>query len=281
MSDNSTSSAVTQLPATILEAFLPGYGVLSRFLLDSLGIDVTSIVSAGLLIFALVTALKFSSKYIYEYVRHYFMSYIRIDHHDDIYDHVMEWVASQTVSRNARNLIAKTGHENHWEVSEDEDQQNEQIQGGGLLNFRSWDLRKPPKFEPSYGIHFIWHNRNFFMLQRDQKTTQDSGGWGYIVQQNSEFLTLSCLGRSTQPIKNIIREARDFYLSKQKACTTVRRPAPKQSRNYRTGNWIRAATRPSRPMDTVILEANVKGKWDHYPGLGDYNAKIISRFGAL
>lgn len=259
MSNSTTAPGVTQLPATILETFLPGYSILSRFLLESVGVDITSIVSAGLLAFALASALKIAWKHAYEYISLYLMSSVRIDLNDDIYDHLMEWIAAQSVSRESRNLMAKTGHENHWEVNEDEDQHNEQVQNGGLLNFSDWDSKKPPKFEPSYGTHYFLHKKNFFVLQRDQKTTKDSA-WGYTIQSDSEFLTLSCLGRSTQPTKEVIREARDFYLSKKKACTTVRRPAPKQNRNYRTGNWVRAATRPSRPMDTVILEQSTKGE---------------------
>ena len=255
--DNATS--ITQLPVGMLEAFIPGYSVLSKFLLEVLGFDITFLVSALFLAFGFGTALKFVAKHAYDNMRHYMMSYIRIDSHDDIYDHIMEWVASHKVAKDSRNLLAKTGYENHWELDEDEDQDVEGYQVGGLLNFSNWDSKRPPKFEPSYGTHYFLHKNHLFLFSRDQGQIMDNN-WGYTMMRDHEYVKLSCLGRSTQPIKDLIREARDTYLNKKKACTTVRRPAPKQNRNSRSGNWIRASIRPSRPMQTVVLDHELKDR---------------------
>ncbi|KAL9122454.1 MAG: hypothetical protein Q9187_000983 [Circinaria calcarea] len=48
-----------ELQASILEAFIPGYSIISSFLLEVLGFDITIVVSICLLTFALVTSIKY------------------------------------------------------------------------------------------------------------------------------------------------------------------------------------------------------------------------------
>ena len=185
------------------------------------------------------------------------MSYIRIERHEDMYEFVMEWIAEQKVSRTSRNLVAKTSYEKPWDEIDGNYSVDEQLETNGLLNFSNWDAKTPPKFEPSYGQHRFFHKGKFFRFSRDQQTLMDSW-YGMSTMRDNEYVTIGCLGRSTQPVKELIREARDFYLDKQKACTTVRRPMPKESRSRGRGSWQKAATRPSRPMATVVLDPELK-----------------------
>ncbi|KAL8866220.1 MAG: hypothetical protein Q9198_008985, partial [Flavoplaca austrocitrina] len=62
------------------------------------------------------------------------------------------------------------------------------------------------------------------------------------------------------PIKDLIKEARDHYLDKEKTSTVVRRPAPKEMRGRGRNVWNRVASRPSRPIDTVVLEHEQKSR---------------------
>ena len=245
--DNSTTS-VTQLPANILEAFIPGYSLLSKFLLDSLGFDITLLVSVCFLIFGLATSLKFAWKHTSEQFSQYFMSYIRIDSDDDIYDYVMEWIRVQDVSKNSRKLMAKTGRETAWNLF-DADVGVPELDPKKLVNFSNWDAKAPPRFQPSFGNHRFFHKRRFFQLKRENKQVLRDGG---NAVRNEESITLTCVGRSTQPIKDLINMARDYYLNKEKSCTVVRRPSPKELRGRGRSTWMKAATRPSRPMETVV-----------------------------
>lgn len=68
---------------------------------------------------------------------------------------------------------------------------------------------------------------------------------------------LYCLSRSAEPIKRLIAEASALYHKKSASKTTIRRPAPRQQRN--DGNpWRTVARRPSRPLETVVLESKEK-----------------------
>lgn len=255
--DNSTTS-VTQLPVNILEAFIPGYSLISKFLLDSLGFDVTLLVSICFLLVGLVTSVKFAWKYISEQFGEYFMSFVTINSNDDIYEYVMEWIRVQDVSKKSRKLIAKTGLENAWDLV-DGDIEVPELDPKNLVNFSNWDAKVPPRFQPSFGVHHFFYKGRLFQLKRENKQVlRDS--WGGSSLRDEENITLTCVGRSTQPIKDLIKVARDHYLNKEKSSTVVRRPAPKEQRGRGRTVWMKVATRPSRPMETVVLDREQKNR---------------------
>ena len=256
--DNSTTS-VTQIPVNILEAFIPGYSLISKFLLDSLGFDITLLVSVCFLLFGLATSLKFAWKHISELFSEYLMSSIRIESSDDIYDHVMEWIRVQKVSKNSRKLMAKTGLENAWDLVEG-DMGVPELDPQTLVNFSDWDAKVPPRFQPSFGVHLFFHKGRLFQFKRENKQVLRDGPWGGGMMRDEENITLTCVGRSTQPVKDLIKVARDHYLNKEKSSTVVRRPAPKEHRGRGRSVWMKVATRPSRPMETVVLDSEQKNR---------------------
>ena len=250
---NSSSTSITQLPANILEAFIPGYSLISKFLLDTLGFDITLLVSICFLVFGLATSLNFAAKHAYRLFEEYCMSYIRIDSDDDIYEHIMEWLASQNISVHSRKLMARSGRENAWDLV-DGDTAIEELDPNTLMNFSNWDAKVPPRFQPSFGNHLFLHKGRIFQFKREEKQVMSSSGWGGHIMKDDENVVLTCIGRSTQPIKDLIKEARDHYLDKEKSCTVVRRPCPKEHRGRNRSVWMKVATRPSRPMHTVVLD---------------------------
>ena len=258
LSTNDSATSVTQLPANILEAFIPGYTLISKFLSQTLGLDITLLVSVCFLLFGLMTSLRFAWKNASGQFTEYFTSHIRIDSVDDIYEHIMEWIRIQNVSNTSRRLIAKTGVENAWEMV-DGNVGLPELDPKNLVNFSNWDAKVPPKFQPSYGNHFFFHKGRLFQLKRESKQVMRASGPGSFLQ-DEENITLTCAGRSTQPIKDLIEVARDHYLNKKKSCTVVRRPSPKEQRGRGRSVWMKAATRPSRPMETVVLDHEQKNR---------------------
>lgn len=63
----------------------------------------------------------------------------------------------------------------------------------------------------------------------------------------TERIYISCLGRRTDPIKNLINDAKEAYTSKKASTTTVRVP------NSVLNSWTSVSTRPSRSMTTLSL----------------------------
>ena len=77
--------------------------------------------------------------------------------------------------------------------------------------------------------------------------------------KEKEMLTLSCFGRSTDPIKRLIQHAKGHYHLGHKAKTVIKRPAPKDMRRFGgRGSWVKIAERPCRPMKTVVLDEERK-----------------------
>ncbi|MCJ1407489.1 hypothetical protein MMC19_001560 [Ptychographa xylographoides] len=254
--ENGTSS-FTQLPANILEAFIPGYSIISRFLLEFLGFDITVVVSVCFLIFGLVTSIKYLWNHAYNFFVTYFMSFVSIESDDDIYEHIMDWLAEQRVSKKSQRLMAKTGYA-AWDTDNVDDIHGAEKGDGALLNFSNWDSKIPPKFQPYFGKHQFWHKGRYFELKRETKQMMVSSGWGGSMLRDEETLRLTCVGRSADPIKELIKECQDRYFDKKSSRTVVRRPATKELRSRGRNPWTKVATRPSRPMDTVVLEHNQK-----------------------
>lgn len=252
-----TTGSITQLPANILEAFIPGYSIISRFLLEALGFDVTVVVSVCFLTFGLTTSIKYLWNNAYEYFKTYFMSFISIESDDDIYEHVMDWLGEQQVSQKSQSLMARTGHYS-WDADNVDDVEGTDEGDGTLLNFSNWDAKIPPKFQPYFGKHRFWHEGRYFELKRETKQMMVTSGWGGSMLRDEETIRLTCVGRSTQPIKDLIKECQDRYFDKKSSRTIVRRPATKELRSRGRNPWTKVATRPSRPMDTVVLEHDQK-----------------------
>lgn len=263
-SNNTTTASITKLPVNILEAFIPGYSIISGFLNDVLGFDVTLVVSVALLLFGLVTGLNFLWRHAWYQFQVCFTSTITIESHDDIYDHVMEWLTAHEVTGRSRSLMAATGRQNAWDLDssldDDFDEDEDEVDTTELLNFSNWDAKVPPNYRPYFGTERFWFKGHYFKFSRDAKTMMYAGWGGSTVFSNDETITLTCIGRSTEPIKELIQEARDNFLNKERACTVVRRPAPKDQRGHGRGVWHRVATRPSRPMNTVILDHDEKDR---------------------
>ena len=255
-SDLNKTTSITQLPANILEAFIPGYSIISGYLWEVLGFDITLVVSICLLIFGIFTAGKYVWKHAFEWFENYFTSFVSINSDDDIYDHVMEWLTAQDISTKSRSLMAKTRYESAWDL-QDGVEVDEDFDSDKYINFSNWDAKVPPKFQPYFGSHWFVHRRRLFKFRRTNRTMM-AAGWGGNVFTEDESISLTCIGRSTRPIKDLIKETRNQYLDKGKACTVVRRPAPKEQRGRGRGVWHRVATRPSRPMETVVLEHTQK-----------------------
>ncbi|KAL9586633.1 MAG: hypothetical protein Q9212_000768 [Teloschistes hypoglaucus] len=256
--DNATAS-VTQLPASILDAFIPGYSVASNFIWDVFGFDISLVVSVSFLVFGLFTSSRFIWHYAYKFFEDYCTSFICIESGDDIFDHVMEWLAEQKISKKSRTLMAKTGRESAWDSLPGEEI-NVMADAGQLLNFSNWDAKVPPTFQPYFGTHRFWHNGRYFEFSRSKQETLGTSWGGGSVMREEEYIKLTCIGRSTQPLKALIKEARDHYLDKEKTSTVVRRPAPKEMRGRGRNVWNKVASRPSRPIETVVLDHEQKDR---------------------
>ena len=98
---------LTQLPSNILEAFIPGYSLVSKFILDVFGFDISVAVSIFSLMFAVGAALVYSYNHLYSLGLKYLTASISVSSEDDIYSQLISWLSDQQVTRNGRALQVK------------------------------------------------------------------------------------------------------------------------------------------------------------------------------
>ncbi|PGH12418.1 hypothetical protein AJ80_06725 [Polytolypa hystricis UAMH7299] len=261
-SNDSVPMSFTNLPNNVLEALVPGYSLISGFILQVFGFDISVVVSTSALIFAVTTALNYTYKGAYSLVMKYFTSSVTVDSHDDIYAQVIAWMSSQQgATKRSRSLRAKSGVHTAWD-EEDADTNcvSTNDQNNPLLDFSNWEARVPPRFEPHTEPQWFWHKGHCFRFKRQKEMVLSKRNMLSGMFTEDESITLTVFGRSVRPLRELIIEARDASLIREKARTCVRRPGPKEFRSRGYYAWSKVATRPSRPIDTVVLDHKQKNK---------------------
>ncbi|PBP21245.1 hypothetical protein BUE80_DR007841 [Diplocarpon rosae] len=264
LSDNTTSDPVAFSPTTLLETFVPGYGPIHKFLLFTFGLDVTVLVSLGLGLLISARLVRSAWAVLYAAVSANYMSEITVSSTDEIHGHLIAFLAHQYKIASSRRLMAETPSKSAWELdSEDTDAASESPRdaGGNIkwLNFSNQEAKSQPRFTPAIGSHNFWHRGTYFLLKRREVAMFDELGGGAAAFKDKEVLTLSCFGRSTDPIKKLIQHAKGHYHLGHNAKTVIKRPAPKDMRRFGgRGSWVKIAERPCRPMKTVVLDEERK-----------------------
>lgn len=193
----------------------------------------------------------------------YFVSSIAVASSDEIYLHMMKWLASQPKLINSRALSAETLSKTAWE-EEEENETDVTSQGigadgtGVYLNFSNQEAKMPPRFLPALGTHRFWFRGTFFWLDRARESFLEDAEGMSAAFKDRENLVVSCLGRSPKPIKDLLRLAKEEYYNDHYAKTVIKRPLPAGSRRFGRSAWAQVANRPVRPMKTVVLDVKQK-----------------------
>jgi mitochondrial chaperone BCS1 len=251
--DGNGSSSRQAVPAKMIEMFLPGYSIISDTLMELLGIDITLLVSIAAIFFAVTTASRYIFDFFYRHFMKWCVSSITINSEDSIYLHVMAWIADQKITKESRDLIAVSPTGSVWTGGDDEVDDYD-ADDSTIFNSSHWEAKNPPRYEPTYGRHWFYYKGRAFLFYREKKELQRPSWSAPSAGDERETVRLSCIGRSTTPLKALLETAKDRYLDKQKTMTIIRRPADSKTRHYHHNPWQRSACRPSRPMNTVVLD---------------------------
>ncbi|QPC79223.1 hypothetical protein HYE68_009975 [Fusarium pseudograminearum] len=197
------------------------------------------------------------------FITGYLRCTICVTEDDQIYHTLMQFLSEQQDIATNRHLTAQTVYKSAWDEEEDsadalattmvDDNQD----SPKYLNFASDAARCNPRYVPAMGTTGFWHNRTFFRVYRRKETLQNTGGWGGMAKDVEE-LKISCFGRSTDPIKSLLKDAKTAYFLDTRYKTAIFRPRIKENRRESWSMWQQVARRPIRPMSTVILENQEK-----------------------
>ncbi|GAB7342817.1 hypothetical protein MBLNU457_g0946t1 [Dothideomycetes sp. NU457] len=255
---NSTSEVnLNKLPAVVLDAVLPGYTPVSRFINNTIGFDVSILVTCFAFFFAAFRATSYVWRYIKGQFDTHCLSAIHIEDGDDLYSSILEWVAEHSLTRRARDIKARSPRGSAWD--EDQDEKNAAVSAvsdNGIFNYSRWQAGVPPRYEPYYGSHYFWYKGRLFYFSRRQRqllgpNNQRNQG------EKEDLLKLSCFGFSTQPVKELLHDIKIWNIQKSLSRTTIKHPESKGN-YWRRGQWRKTNSRPSRPMSTVILDEEQK-----------------------
>lgn len=248
--------SLTDLPPNILETLIPGYSLISRYVYATFGFDPSLIVSVGLVALALMKGSSYLFAMLERAFRRCFMSSIYIDEHDDLFQMVMAWLAESQQFGSRRSLRAKTQTGAKAEDGAD-DIAGDALNENGIFDYTRWSARLPPRFEPYYGQNYMFHHGTLFFFKRSQRQGNQRVQVTFNGSAEDDLLQLDCIGRSTDPIKELLRTIKVWSLNRQRNTTTIRHPTPKERARF-GGSWTKTSSRPSRPMETVILDAEQK-----------------------
>ncbi|KAL2866484.1 BCS1 and AAA domain-containing protein [Aspergillus lucknowensis] len=261
---NTTMNSTPSLNPTdtaLLETFIPGYSMLSRFLISYLQIDLS------LYIPYLVAAavLGAATRYIYYQLRGLFeqhcISTAEIRHEDEVYNYLMYWLAQQPFTNRTTHFVAGTrisgtsryydsGDEDSWGESDEIDDD-----GNVIVDFDEYwakatarDKHKRLRFTPSEGTHYFWFNGRPLAFIREKQENNNS--MSYYGNRNSERLYISCIGRDPTILKELLLEAQRTYVARDSNSTVIYRG--QKSGGYT--EWSRCMARSPRALSTVVLD---------------------------
>jgi len=259
---NGTQPTDFDLSPNVLNTLIPGYSIISHYASTYLGIDISLFVIAGGLILAATKGGKYLFDQLEAAFRYLFLSSVYIEEDDDLFDMVMTWLDARESTSRHRNLRAKTPRGSQLDDDDDNTTSTSPSEAlsssTGLFDYKKWSARTPPRYEPYYGRHLLWHANQPFLLKRSRRPANQSMTLSYPGAHSSEdTLQLDCLGRSPRPIKALLRDIKAASLARKRHSTTIRHPTPRERARW-GGAWSKTASRPSRPLSTVILAADQK-----------------------
>lgn len=247
---NASDTAASGLPSLgayplAIETMIPGYYSLVA-LFNYFGLSMPSIVTFLLI----TTAAAASWQYWYDFFSmltfRFLMSTAQIRSRDDLYEHLMAWIAEQEFANTTKYFVAGMAFGSLQQENEqtDEEESNSELSAWEMLR------RAPLQFTPAPGLHTFRYQGRMVLLRRVLEEGKDCW-WP------QETIELSTFGTSPALLKDLLREARLRFLEKDRSKTVVYRPTV-GTQLGQPPNWTRCLARPSRPLSTVVLDERQK-----------------------
>ncbi|KIW02325.1 uncharacterized protein PV09_06470 [Verruconis gallopava] len=237
-----------------------GYNVAIYIVKEVLGLDPIIVVNLSIFLAAASTVGRYFTGYLYSYLKSTYISSVRIHEDDSLYTYVMKWMTDHHLhTKRFRSVKAKLVQKTTIEDEEEafklisKGQHSVRLageagqEGNHLISYRTMMGRNPIQFQPYQMSHIFLHKRNVFLFKHALRSTPQPRG---LSMRLTGELTIECLGRSLDPVKSLLEEAQTYFLEKSMSSTAIfRANGP---------GWARITSRPSRDIDTVILEKTKK-----------------------
>ncbi|KAH6698441.1 BCS1 N terminal-domain-containing protein [Leptodontidium sp. MPI-SDFR-AT-0119] len=158
-------------------------------------------------------------------VTRHFTSRVYVSHSNEAHDMLVAWISSQPFSRKASSLLASEGA----------------MRRGSANDHSDGNQKKSLQYSPWNGSFSFWYKNRLLTFRSVQKE-------GRIFREKE--ISVSCIGRSPDVLRELFSECRAEYLKLVKNKTSVF--------EYRDGGWKKTRAIDKRPFDTVILDETKK-----------------------
>ncbi|TVY36826.1 putative mitochondrial chaperone [Lachnellula occidentalis] len=245
----------------LLDAFFPGFSLLSSALSRYSSVDLTlyfpTLLAFGLLIFGG----RYLNEWLWGFLNQHAMSTADIRTDDEMYNMFMGWVANQQFAQRSRRFVANTDlNSRTWFLFRDWDDEDKEDEvtidfddsGNPISHVGTGKQQKKVRFTPSFGTHYFWYKRHLLLFSRTQDTRQ--GGFASISER--EEISVSCFGRNPAILKELLDDCRTEFLAHDENRTIIYRGGTKSG--TAEVNWVRCISRVSRPFSTIVLDESVK-----------------------
>ncbi|KAI9790000.1 MAG: hypothetical protein M1816_005614 [Peltula sp. TS41687] len=262
MTSNTSHPPLTPLP--ILDAFLPGSSAIFGFLSQHFKVDVTYYISIFLVCAAALAALKYVGTMLWDLIGKYCMSNVEIHQEDEMYSYVMSWVSQQSFVRRIPFLIAGVRTESQWFWwSGDSNDDGEDIMSDFEIpvdfagDFEDYwasitkkDKYRRVRYTPYHGSHIFRYKHRLLLFTRTKVEH-----YSPYNSTQSERISISCLGRNSGILKELLEEAQLAYLNRDGDKTVIYRAIRGDGAEL---SWRRCLSRTCRPLSTVVLDDSQK-----------------------
>lgn len=174
----------------------------------------------------------------YAWVRRFFIASVSIPGRDPLNRSAVSWVLAHVIEgRRVRFFTART-----------------ESQSGGRddVSAALRKTRRSAQYLPHWETAWFWHDGNLFVVSRSLDSFNaamcDPGYDGI----GGEDLTISCIGRSVEPIKRLVEECRVYADRQAQYFVTI------YSRDRYGISWQPKSRKPIRHLDTVHFDNQVK-----------------------
>ncbi|EXJ94983.1 hypothetical protein A1O1_00101 [Capronia coronata CBS 617.96] len=170
---------------------------------------------------------------------------VNVSSEEDLFAYLTSYIAERRTLRADQSLNATS---NSPQESRRRQRHDPDLEESGRRN-------EDPKikYEQGQGVQLFVHKKRLFYITRKYGEGHTYFGNRY---KRIEIMSVTCLGRSTAPIKELIEHIYQLNKDKERSLTIIRRP-------YTGGyggrlTWSRLTSKPRRALDTVILDAAQK-----------------------
>ena len=256
------TSLPMHMPFNLFDTLIPGYSMLAGYVSQLLGFDVTFLFTLCFVLFGLSKSVDFMWSFVWRWVEGFGTSEILVESDSDIYGWVTRWLMKRGTASSARALVARKNYQMGPNGQATQPPRRHRFRppfgSGSGDGGPDAAAAQAVWYEPAVGSYYFWHRRRLFRLALGVSSSANNMYPGGPPPMQMKQARISCLGRSPAPIKALIAEAAAQHTKDLASNTVIKRP---HGEGYGSAQyWNVVATRPSRPLDTVILDDRDKDR---------------------